>query len=101
MGYNQNQILEMVNGTPYGYNQNVVHNGPQVNSIPSGSVQQNTQTPNTIAGNHNSNYDEGLLLKMFGSFCSEQPENSKELAIAFNKFSRWIQSTVDKQNSKN
>lgn len=41
-------------------------------------------------------YDEGLLLKMFSTFCVEQPQSAKEMSIAFTKFARWMQSTIDK-----
>lgn len=43
-------------------------------------------------------YDEGLLLKMFGTFCVEQPQSAKEMSIAFTKFARWMQSTIDKNS---
>lgn len=36
---------------------------------------------------------------MFSTFCGKDPQSAKELSIAFTKFSRWIQSTVDKSEN--
>lgn len=68
--------------------------------LPASQTQSNVKLESRIIASKEQDvsYEEGLLLKMFSTFCGEQPQSAKELSIAFTKFARWIQSSVDKAN---
>lgn len=94
MGVTQEQIRDMSNPHQF-YNQN-----RQLQNADHAQISQQAKQVETVPTHQARNGDEELLLKMFSAFCVEQPETAKELSIAFTKFSRWMQSTVDKQGNQ-
>lgn len=97
-GFTDDQIVQM-SLNPYGGSNNMVQGGVQGTPYQTHPAQQQVKQE-VVHQNHTKNYDQDLLLDMFSIFCKEQPANAKELSVAFTKFSRWMQSTVDKQNAQ-